>query len=87
MHNSVIRAPLVQKIDLGSAEGLQLPDRPGRPDHRHRRRRGRKWKTLAELLADAKKRPGALSWGNVGAISVNRIYAERLAKSAGASST
>ena len=42
------------------------------------------WKTLPELLADAKKRPGAISWGNVGAISVNRIYAERLAKSAGA---
>jgi tripartite-type tricarboxylate transporter receptor subunit TctC len=41
------------------------------------------WKTLPELLADAKARPGAISWGNVGAISVNRIYAERLAKAAG----
>ncbi len=38
------------------------------------------WKTLPELLADAKKRPGVVSWGNVGAISINRIYAERLAK-------
>jgi tripartite-type tricarboxylate transporter receptor subunit TctC len=42
-----------------------------------------KWQTLAELLADAKARPGLISWGNVGAISVNRIYAERLAKSVG----
>ena len=41
---------------------------------------------VIELAADlpfAKARPGAISWGNVGAISVNRIYAERLAKSAG----
>jgi tripartite-type tricarboxylate transporter receptor subunit TctC len=29
------------------------------------------------------KRPGIVSWGNVGAISINRIYAERLAKAAG----
>jgi tripartite-type tricarboxylate transporter receptor subunit TctC len=35
------------------------------------------------LLDDAKKRPGIVSWGNVGAISINRIYAERLGKKAG----
>lgn len=85
MHNSVIRAPLVQKVswdplrDFTYLAGLAnlttgivvAADAP--------------WKTLPELLADAKKRPGALSWGNVGAISINRIYAERLARSAGTS--
>lgn len=83
MHNSVIRAPLVQKTNfdplkdftylIGLANlttGITVAnDAP--------------WKTLPELLEDAKKKPGALSWGNVGAISVNRIYAERLAKLAG----
>ena len=85
MHNSVIRAPLVQKVSwdplkdftyliglAGLTTGIVVAaDAP--------------WKTLPELLADAKKRPGAVSWGNVGAISINRIYAERLAKLAGTS--
>lgn len=85
MHNSVIRAPLVQKVNwdpvrdftylIGLANlttGVVVAaDAP--------------WKTLPELLADAKKRPGAMSWGNVGAISINRIYAERLARLAGTS--
>ena len=83
MHNSVIRAPLVTKVTwdplkdftylIGLANlttGITVAaDAP--------------WKTLPDLIEDAKKRPGALSWGNVGAISVNRIYAERLAKAAG----
>jgi len=83
MHNSVIRAPLVQKVTwdplrdftyliglAGLTTGIVVAaDAP--------------WKTLPELLADAKKRPGAISWGNVGAISINRIYGERLAKMAG----
>jgi tripartite-type tricarboxylate transporter receptor subunit TctC len=83
MHNSVIRAPLVQKVTwdplrdftyliglAGLTTGVTVAaDAP--------------WKSLPELLEDAKKRPGAISWGNVGAISVNRIYAERLAKMAG----
>lgn len=85
MHNSVIRAPLVQKVSwdplkdftyliglAGLSTGILVAaDAP--------------WKSLSELLADAKKRPGAVSWGNVGAISINRIYAERLAKLAGTS--
>jgi tripartite-type tricarboxylate transporter receptor subunit TctC len=80
MHNSVIRGPLVQKMNydprkdftylLGVANlvtGITVAaDAP--------------WKTLPELLEDARKRPGQISWGNVGAISINRIYAERLAK-------
>lgn len=83
MHNSVIRAPLVMKVNwdplkdftyliglAGLVTGVTVAaDAP--------------WKSLDELLADAKKRPGAISWGNVGAISINRIYAERLAKLAG----
>jgi tripartite-type tricarboxylate transporter receptor subunit TctC len=83
MHNSVIRQPLLMKTPwdplkdfsylLGLADlstGISVAA-------------DAKWQTLAELLADAKARPGLISWGNVGAISVNRIYAERLAKSAG----
>lgn len=83
MHNSVIRAPLTQKITwdplrdftyLGGLFGLTTAiavaaDAP--------------WKTLAELLADAKKRPGEISYGNVGATSANRIYGERLARANG----
>jgi tripartite-type tricarboxylate transporter receptor subunit TctC len=83
MHNSVIRAPLVQKVTwdplrdftyliglAGLVTGITVAaDAP--------------WKSLPELLEDAKKRPGLISWGNVGAISINRIYAERLAKAAG----
>jgi tripartite-type tricarboxylate transporter receptor subunit TctC len=83
MHNSVIRQPLLMKTnwdplkDFSYLIGLAAlstgvavaADAP--------------WKTLPELLADAKARPGAISWGNVGAISVSRIYAERLAKAAG----
>jgi len=84
MHNSVIRQPLLMKtawnpltdftylIGLaGLSTGVTVAA-------------DAKWQTLPELLADAKARPGAVSWGNVGAISVNRIYAERLAKAAGA---
>jgi tripartite-type tricarboxylate transporter receptor subunit TctC len=87
MHNSVIRAPLVQKVSwdplkdftyliglAGLTTGIVVAaDAP--------------WKSLPELLADARKRPGAISWGNVGAISINRIYAERLARLAGTSFT
>lgn len=84
MHNSVIRQPLLMKtawdplkdftylIGLaGLSTGVTVAA-------------DAKWQSLPELLADAKARPGAISWGNVGAISVNRIYAERLAKAAGA---
>jgi len=83
MHNSVIRAPLVQKVTwdplrdftyviglAGLVTGITVSaDAP--------------WKSLRELIDDARKQPGVLSWGNVGAISANRIYAERLAKAAG----
>ena len=77
MHNSVIRAPLTQKItwdplrDFTFLCGLfdlttgivVAADAP--------------WKNFGELLADAKKRPGEVSWGNVGTISANKIFAER----------
>ncbi|MBB1603780.1 tripartite tricarboxylate transporter substrate binding protein [Variovorax sp. UMC13] len=84
MHNSVIRWPHMTKVDwdprtdftyvMGLANlttGIAVAaDAP--------------WKSLAELLADAKARPGAISWGNIGAISANRIYGERLGRAAGA---
>jgi tripartite-type tricarboxylate transporter receptor subunit TctC len=83
MHNSVIRQPHMTKVawdplrDFTYISGLAglttgivvAADAP--------------WKTLADLIADAKARPGKISWGNVGATSVNRIYAERLGKAAG----
>lgn len=83
MHNSVIRWPHMNKVDwdprkdftyvmglANMATGIVVAaDAP--------------WKNLAELLADARARPGAISWGNVGAISANRIYGERLARAAG----
>jgi tripartite-type tricarboxylate transporter receptor subunit TctC len=83
MHNSVLRQPHMAKVgwdplrDLSYVAGLAglvtgivvAADAP--------------WKTLAELLADARKRPGEISWANVGAASVNRIYGERLARAAG----
>jgi tripartite-type tricarboxylate transporter receptor subunit TctC len=85
MHNSVIRAPLVQKVNwdplrdftylaglFGITTGVAVAaDAP--------------WKSLPELIADAKKRPGAISWGTVGAISINRITGERLARANGTS--
>ncbi len=86
MHNSVIRQPLLQKTPwdplkdftyivglAGLVTGITIAaDAP--------------WKTLQELFDDAQRKPpGTLTWGNVGAISVNRIVAERLAKSAGVS--
>jgi tripartite-type tricarboxylate transporter receptor subunit TctC len=83
MHNSVIRQPLLMKTPwdplkdfsyliglAGLSTGIVVAA-------------DAKWKTLPDLLADARARPGGVSWGNVGAISVNRIYAERLAKAAG----
>ncbi|MDD0808998.1 tripartite tricarboxylate transporter substrate binding protein [Curvibacter sp. RS43] len=85
MHNSVIRAPLVQRVSwdplkdftyLGSLFGLVTGVSVARDAP---------WKTFAELMADAKARPGAISWGNVGAISINRISAERVARGAGTS--
>ena len=83
MHNSVIRAPLVQRVTwdplrdftyvigvAGLVTGVTVAA-------------GAPWKSLRELIDDARKRPGVVSWGNVGAISANRIYAERLARAAG----
>jgi len=83
MHNSVIRQPHMAKVaydplrDFSYVAGLAglstgIVVAANAP-----------WKSLADLLADAKKRPGEISWGNVGATSVNRIYGERLARSAG----
>jgi tripartite-type tricarboxylate transporter receptor subunit TctC len=83
MHNSVIRAPLLQKVAFdplrdftylaglfGMTTGVAVAvDAP--------------WKTLGELLADSRKRPGQISWGNVGATSINRITAERMGRTAG----
>lgn len=83
MHNSVIRQPHMAKVpydplrDFSYVAGLAALNTgivvaANAP-----------WKSLADLLADAKKRPGEISWGNVGATSANRIYGERLARSAG----
>lgn len=83
MHNSVIRQPHVTKVKwdpltdfsyliglAGLSTGIVVAANAP-------------WKTLADLLADAKARPGQISWGNIGATSANRIYGERLARAAG----
>lgn len=83
MHNSVIRHPLLQKVnwdplaDFTYVTGLVslstiVTVRAESP-----------WKTIQELLADAKARPGVISYGNVGAASANRIAGEQLARAAG----
>jgi tripartite-type tricarboxylate transporter receptor subunit TctC len=83
MHNSVIRHPLLQKVswdplvDFTYVIGLVnlstlVAVRADAP-----------WKSLPELLADAKARPGVISYGNVGAASANRIAGEQLARAAG----
>lgn len=83
MHNSVIRQPLLQKVswdpltDFSYVIGLVslstlVTVRAEAP-----------WKTIQELLADAKARPGIISYGNVGATSANRIAGEQLARAAG----
>lgn len=83
MHNSVIRQPHMLKVPwdplrdftyvsgvAGLSTGIVVAaDAP--------------WKTLDDLIADARNRPGQISWGNVGATSANRIYGERLARAAG----
>ncbi|MBT9507053.1 tripartite tricarboxylate transporter substrate binding protein [Rhodoferax sp.] len=83
MHNSVIRHPLLQKVswdplvDFTYVIGLVnlstlVVVRAEAP-----------WKSIQELLADAKARPGIISYGNVGAASANRIAGEQLARAAG----
>ncbi len=83
MHNAVIRHPLLQKVtwdplvDFTYVIGLaslstMVVVRADAP-----------WQTLQELLADAKARPGVISYGNVGVASANRIAGEQLARAAG----
>lgn len=83
MHNSVIRAPLLQKTNWDPRRDLSYVSRLFELTTGISVAADAPWKSLGELLADAKKRPGEISWGTVGAISVNRITAERLAKQAG----
>ncbi|MEZ5647060.1 MAG: tripartite tricarboxylate transporter substrate binding protein [Burkholderiaceae bacterium] len=83
MHNSVIRHPHITKVSwdptrdftyvlgmAGLTTGIAVAANAP-------------WKTLDDLLADARSRPGQITWGNVGATSANRIYGQRLAKAAG----
>lgn len=83
MHNSVIRHPLLQKVtwdpvtDFTYVIGLVnlstiVAVRAEAP-----------WKSIQALMADAKARPGVISYGNVGAASANRIAGEQLARLAG----
>jgi len=83
MHNSVIRQPLLMKTAWNPLTDFSYLIGLAGLSTAVAVAADAKWQTLPELLADAKARPGLISWGNVGAISVNRIYAERLAKAAG----
>ena len=66
MHNSVIRPPLVKKMTWDPLQGLHLPDRAGRPDHRHRRRRRRE---VADAARAAGRREEAARRASAGATS------------------
>jgi len=83
MHNSVIRQPLIAKTTWDPLKDFSYVIGLASLSTGIAVAADARWKTLAELLAEAKAKPGLLSWGNVGAISANRIMAERLAKSAG----
>ncbi|MFG5409790.1 tripartite tricarboxylate transporter substrate binding protein [Piscinibacter sakaiensis] len=83
MHNSVIRAPLVQKIAWDPRRDFTYVCRLFELVTGVCVAADAPWRTLPDLIADAKRRPGEISWGNVGAISANRITAERLARQAG----
>jgi tripartite-type tricarboxylate transporter receptor subunit TctC len=83
MHNSVIRQPLLAKVSWDPLNDFTYVIGLASLSTGIAVAADASWKTLGDLLADAKARPGVISWGNVGAISANRIYAERLARSAG----
>ena len=83
MHNSVIRQPLLTKVGWDPLKDFTYVIGLGALSTGIAVAADSPWKTLPELLADAKARPGIVSWGNVGAISANRIHAERLARAAG----
>lgn len=83
MHNSVIRQPLLTPVDWDPLNDFTYVIGLSTLTTAVAVRTEAPWKTLEDLLADARRRPGAISWGNVGAISANRIIAERLAKAAG----
>jgi tripartite-type tricarboxylate transporter receptor subunit TctC len=84
MHNSVIRQPLIAKVSWDPLKDFTYIVGLASLSTGIAVAADSRWKTLADLLAEAKAKPDLLSWGNVGAISANRIYAERLAKAAGA---
>lgn len=85
MHNSVIRAPLVQRVKWDPLKDLTYVCRLFDMITGVVVAQDAPWQNLRELMADAKKKPGQLSWGNIGALSSNRITAERLARSQGTS--
>jgi tripartite-type tricarboxylate transporter receptor subunit TctC len=83
MHNSVIRAPLVSKTSWDPRRDFTYVARLFELITGICVAADAPWKTLADLIADARRRPGEISYGTVGAISANRITAERLARAAG----
>lgn len=83
MHNSVIRQPLIAKVSWDPLKDFTYVIGLASLNTGIAVAADARWKTLGDLLAEAKTKPGELSWGNVGAISANRIFAERLAKAAG----
>ncbi|HEU0199817.1 MAG TPA: tripartite tricarboxylate transporter substrate binding protein [Burkholderiaceae bacterium] len=85
MHNSVIRQPLLQKVNWDPLKDFTYVIGLGEFTTGILVRNDAPWKNLNDLLADAKARPGAISYGNVGATSANRIAGEKLARMAGTS--
>lgn len=84
MHNAVIRQPLLQKVNWDPLSDFTYVIGLANYATVVAVKNEAPWKTLQELLADAKARPGIISYGNVGATSANRIAGEQLARLAGA---
>lgn len=84
MHNSVIRQPLLQMVNWDPVSDFTYVIGLASYSTIVTVRSEAPWKTLQELLADAKARPGIISYGNVGVTSANRIAGEQLARLAGA---
>lgn len=85
MHNSVIRAPLVQRVKWDPLRDLSYICRLFDMVTGVVVAKDAPWPNLQALMQAAQQQPGHLSWGNIGALSSNRIVAEQLARSQGTS--
>lgn len=82
MHNSVLRQPRLANVSWDPIEDFTYVIGLAGLNTGITVAATAPWTTLPALLEDARSRPGKISWGNVGAVTSNRIYAERLQRAA-----